>query len=238
MRNTEFHYKGEELELFREAKNWKNYLSRTFRPHVKGDVIEVGAGIGATTEHLLESIHNFHSWTCLEPDGGNVAKLRQIPFRASAKVTVLEGTLGGLPADKQFDTILYVDVLEHIENDLGEIQAAAAHLRPGGKVVVLAPAHQRLFSEFDTAVGHYRRYDKASLSAVLRHSLKLEELKYLDSVGLLASSLNAMVLSQSTPKPWQIRLWDGVFVRASLLLDPLTLNLMGKSVFATAVKPL
>ena len=59
-----------------------------------------------------------------------------------------------------FDTILYVDVLEHIADDAAELARARRLLTPEGNLVVLAPAHQSLFSPFDAAVGHYRRYDE------------------------------------------------------------------------------
>ena len=57
------------------------------------------------------------------------------------------------PADERFDTILYIDVLEHIDDDLGELARSATHLRPGGHLIVLAPAHQALYSPFDKAIG-------------------------------------------------------------------------------------
>jgi 2-polyprenyl-3-methyl-5-hydroxy-6-metoxy-1,4-benzoquinol methylase len=97
------------------------------------------------------------------------------------------GTLAGLPAQRSFDSILYIDVLEHIEDDRVEARHAAGRLRSGGKLIVLAPAHQWLYSPFDEAIGHFRRYSRSSLAAAVPSELKLVELRYLDCVGLLAS---------------------------------------------------
>lgn len=72
-------------------------------------------------------------------------------------------TLAALPRDSRFDTILYIDVLEHIADDRAELVEAARRLNPGGYLVVLSPAHQWLFTAFDAAIGHVRRYTAKSL---------------------------------------------------------------------------
>ena len=99
------------------------------------------------------------------------------------------GTLESL-AGQQFDTIMYIDVLEHIDNDREELSRAASHLRPDGHLIVLAPAHQRLFSPFDTAIGHFRRYNRPMLRTISPASLRLERMRYLDCAGLILSAAN------------------------------------------------
>jgi SAM-dependent methyltransferase len=146
-------------------------------------------------------------------------------------VRVEVGTIRGLE-EASFDTILYVDVLEHIEDDRGELERAAARLRPGGRLVVLAPAHQWLFSPFDSAIGHFRRYTKRSLRELAPPGLELTRLRYLDSVGLLASGANRFLLKSSSPNLGQIRFWDRVLVRASRMVDPLLAYSVGKSVLS------
>jgi SAM-dependent methyltransferase len=116
------------------------------------------------------------------------------------------GTLESLEAS-QFDTIIYIDVLEHIENDRKELEAAAALLRAGGRLIVLSPAHQRLFTPFDAAIGHFRRYSRPMLRSISPSSLRLEQVWYLDSVGLLLSAANLLFLRQSMPTKAQLALW-------------------------------
>jgi hypothetical protein len=151
---------------------------------------------------------------------------------AAARIVHRQGTLAGISTPELFDTIVYLDVLEHIEDDRAELALAAAHLRPGGRVLVLAPAHQSLFSPFDRAVGHFRRYARKSLSAIGPAALTLERLEYLDSVGLLASFANRALLKQQVPTLAQIRTWDRLMVPLSLLLDPLLARRVGKSILA------
>ena len=224
-------YVGDELDLFREAHNWKAYLRSRMAPFLRGDVLEVGAGIGGTTRVMRSLEHS--SWTCLEPDSDHVRQLREEFARAAEpEVRVLPGDLTAIPEGHEFDTILYVDVLEHIEDDRGELERAAQRLRPGGAIVVLAPAHPWLFSPFDSAVGHFRRYTRSSLSKLEPSPLRTERCEYLDSVGLLASAANRLVLRASLPSAAQIRLWDRRLVPLSRCADRLFFHRLGKSVLA------
>src|SRR5439155_19234776 len=94
------------------------------------------------------------------------------------------GTLEKFDDAETFDTILYMDVLEHIEDDRAEVARAAKHLRPGGHVIALSPAHQWLFTPFDRAIGHHRRYTRAGFGALATPDLEPVRLRYLDSIGL------------------------------------------------------
>jgi SAM-dependent methyltransferase len=233
--NPAEHYVGNELELFAEAGNWKRYFASKIRPHLGADVAEVGAGIGGTTA-LLSQGHQGH-WLCLEPDRDLLARIEDAVARGELPgVDARAATLAELPADRLFDTILYIDVLEHIDDDRGEAARASAHLRPGGKLVILSPAHQWLYSPFDRAIGHFRRYTKASLAAAVPEDLARVELLYLDMVGLLASAGNRFITSSAAPSRAQIKLWDGVMVPLSRLLDRVVGHTLGKSVMGVWAK--
>ena len=226
---SEFKYVGSELDLFAAALNWKAYWSGQIRPFLRGDILEVGAGIGSNTPFL--DLGSRERWVCLEPDpeliGQLVKNLKETqPQRAYETVC---GTLGSL-ADQQFDTIIYIDVLEHIDNDREELNQAAGRLRPGGHLIVLSPAHQRLFSPFDAAIGHFRRYNRQMLRSISPPSLHLEKLIYLDSAGLVLSIANSLLLRQSMPTKAQLRVWDGWVVPVSRVLDRCLFNSVGKSI--------
>lgn len=230
-------YIGSELELFAEAANWKKYLKAELSPYLGESVLEVGAGLGGTTSFLCGG--TARRWLCLEPDTGLAAELvSKIGSGALPGVCeALNGTIADLGADDFFDTILYVDVLEHIADDAGELRRAADRLRPAGRLVALSPAHQGLFSEFDREIGHFRRYSKTSLEALKPEGLQTLRLDYLDSAGLLASWGNRLLLRQAMPTPAQVAVWDRVLVPVSRLLDPLLGRRLGKSVLAVWEKP-
>lgn len=222
------HYIGDELHLFQHAQRWKAYWGAHVRPLIQGDVLEVGAGIGANTDALWTS--RVTSWHGLEPDA---VLARQARAATAARPTcrVTEETTAALPVGS-YDTVLYIDVLEHIEHDHEEVARAAALLRPGGHLIVLGPAHQSLFSPFDAAIGHFRRYDKASLRACGVPGLHLASLAYLDSLGALVSFANRLLLRQAQPTLSQILFWDRCVVPVSRVLDPLLGHRLGKSILA------
>jgi SAM-dependent methyltransferase len=225
---TSYTYIGSELELFRAAKNWKDYYYRMIRHHLGAEILEVGAGIGGTTQILCRANHL--RWVCLEPDSNLIDGLKAEP-NLPIGCEIQQGSLAELPEGEGFDTILYIDVLEHIEDDLAEVQRAATHLKPGGCLIVLAPAHQWLFSPFDRSIGHYRRYNRTMLEALTPPGLTLVSLKYLDSVGLLASLSNRF-LKQRMPTSGQIKLWDTWMVPLSKVVDPIVGYRIGKSILS------
>jgi 2-polyprenyl-3-methyl-5-hydroxy-6-metoxy-1,4-benzoquinol methylase len=142
--------------------------------------------------------------------------------------------LTDLEGEQPFDTILYIDVLEHIEDDRGELLSALRVLEPGGRLIIVAPAHQCLYTEFDRRIGHCRRYAKAELLSALPAEFRVQKMRYLDSAGLLASVANRTLLKSSSPTPAQIRLWDNWMVRTSRLIDPVFRYRLGKTILCIA----
>jgi 2-polyprenyl-3-methyl-5-hydroxy-6-metoxy-1,4-benzoquinol methylase len=226
---SEFKYVGSELELFATVHNWKSYWSSRLRPFVAGDILEVGAGIGSNTPYLNRGGNR--RWVCLEPDPVLAAQLRLNLGQATSlhECEIVCGTLQSLEA-RQFDTIMYIDVLEHIENDRKELEAAARLLRAGGRLIVLSPAHQRLFTPFDAAIGHFRRYNRAIFRGISPASLALDQVWYLDSLGLVLSAANRHFLRQSMPTTAQLRFWDQCVIPVSQVLDRCLFGLVGKSI--------
>jgi SAM-dependent methyltransferase len=229
---SDLNYVGQELDIFAQARNWKRYWSSCVRPFIAGDVLEVGGGIGANTPLLLSQ--SVRSWVCLEPDP-NLARRAAVSLAkdpATAGCKVLVGTTQTMQEEGCFDSVLYIDVLEHIEKDVEELERAAELLRKGGSLIVLSPAHQWLYTAFDQSIGHFRRYDRASLTGCGPKHCTLSKIWYLDSAGMLASCGNRLLLRQAMPRLRQILFWDRCFVPVSTFLDPLLLHRAGKSILA------
>jgi hypothetical protein len=222
-------YVGSELELFEEARHWKRYWHSQIAPYIRGSVLEVGAGNGNNTRVL--SGPDQIRWVCLEPD---LALCRELRIRAGTgmKPDIVAGTLEAISDQPGFDTILYLDVLEHIEMDSRELASSARILKPGGHLIVLGPAHPRLYSPFDRAIGHFRRYTRTTLRSTAPDNLRLVLCRYLDCAGLAASSANALFLKQSLPTKDQILFWDRFLIPISRYIDPVLWYACGKSVLA------
>jgi len=222
-------YIGNELELFDKAKNWKNYYGNSVKPFLTGDVMEVGAGIGATTRSLCNGTQN--KWVCLEPDtvlaNQITMKMQRKELPACCELRI--GTLENQSPTELFDTLIYIDVIEHIENDAAELQRAYKHLKKGGHLIILVPAHQWLYSPFDEAIGHFRRYNKGMLKKAIPQGFMQHTLKYMDSVGLMASIANKLFLKQSYPTQQQVLFWDSTLVPISRFTDVVIFHAIGKS---------
>jgi SAM-dependent methyltransferase len=219
-----FRYSGQELPQMARAVHWKSYIAELIRPHLGPSVLEVGAGIGGNIPYLRHP--PVREWTALEPDAVQAAQIRDPGVR------VVVGTITAIGATERFDVILYLDVLEHLADDAAELRRAATHLVPGGRLVVLAPAHRWLTSPMDAAVGHYRRYSAAGLRALTPAGCRLEVLDHLDAFGCIASLANRLVLRRTQISAGQVRLWDGGLVPLSRRLDRWLGFRFGKSLLA------
>jgi SAM-dependent methyltransferase len=235
---TAISYIGRELDLFALACNWKGYLRHLLTPYLGQRVLEVGAGQGATTAAFCHGSHR--EWLCLEPDPELCAELDQ--HRRDGRIPpccqVQNGVVADLAVDRRFDSVLYVDVLEHIPADADELARAAQRLLPGGTLSVVAPAHRVLFCAFDRAVGHHRRYSRNTLRAIAPAACRLEVWRYLDCVGMFASIANRFLLRQALPSERQVLFWDRRLVPLSRRLDPLLRYRVGKSLLCVWTKEL
>lgn len=229
-----YQYSGPELEIFDQAQNWKSYLADMLSPFLHGRILEVGAGIGNITEAIYprNDIGLIEEWVCLEPDAEQAAQteIRIAEIFLDKHCSVQTGKLDDVLIEKSFDSILYIDVLEHIEDDADQVRQAAKRLRPGGHLIVMAPAWPFLFSPLDEKAGHFRRYTKSSMRALTPPETFFKSCRYLDSVGMLASLTNRLIMRQGTPTLSQIAFWDRGMIPISRILDRLVFYNLGKSV--------
>lgn len=225
-----FTYEGNELELFQHAKNWKTYFSKAIKPFISTEVLEVGAGIGATT--LLLNDGGATTWLLLEPDKGMSDALKEKIYSKQLpdNCKVETGTIDDL--SDQFDTIIYIDVLEHILEDKEELAKSVSRMKAGGHLIVLSPAFQSLYNPFDKAIGHYRRYNKKSLRKIGPPDLQLIQCRYYDSTGFFAAWMNKILLRKKYPTQKQVLFWDRWMIPVSKFTDKLTFHSFGKSIIA------
>jgi SAM-dependent methyltransferase len=227
---THLDYVGDELAIFALATNWKAYLARALAPYISGSVAEVGAGLSSNTRMMCNPARS-EDWLCLEPDPGMATELKRMQTlgRLPERCIVHCGILTDIPRSQRFDTIVYIDVLEHIEDDRRELSEAATHLNERGRIVVLSPAWQHLYTAFDRKIGHFRRYTKSGLGISVA-DLEVEAAFYLDSAGYFASLMNKLLLRQSMPKRSQILTWDRFIIPVSRVLDRIICRRFGRSV--------
>jgi len=222
------HYMGRELELFAAAHRWRAYWGRKVAPFLGERVLEVGAGIGSNVLALWRPA--IADWLAVEPDYDLAERFLERTRALLPRPRVHEGTLESLAGEAPFDTALYIDVLEHLEDDAEELARAATFLRPGGHMVALSPGHPSLFSPFDKAIGHHRRYTLKDLSQRVGRHFTVVKAMHLDSIGALLSLSNRLLLRAAEPTQRQLAFWNRLCVPLSHVADPLLLHRFGRSV--------
>ena len=230
-KSTKINYQGTELPTFADAINWKTYWSKSLSRYATGTVIEVGAGIGSSTRYIC-SHFGIDRCICIEPDPSLAAQLSKLVSAGSLPnyCEIKCGILSDLGLNVKANAIFYIDVLEHIENDMEEVATAATHLMPGGRLVVLSPAFSWLYTPFDKALGHYRRYSRKDVNRLTAPELEVERVFFLDSLGMFLSMGNRLLLRSKAPTIGQIRLWDQKFVPISSYVDRIFGSIAGRSI--------
>ncbi len=222
------------LERMNDAVHYNAWLAQKFNAHLGRRVLEVGAGTGTITERIAPGKERV---VALELEQSYVDQL-QARFRDSPQVRpyLADVALADWPGlkEERIDSILLSNVLEHIPDDAGAVRRFRGLLEPGGALVIFVPAHQWLFGSLDEAVGHHRRYTPTTLRTVLEgNGFRIEQLEWMNLVGIPGWFFNARVLRRRTMPPLQLKLYDAVapwLARAeSLVKLP-----VGLSLFAVA----
>ncbi|MFM7262135.1 MAG: glycosyltransferase [Acidimicrobiales bacterium] len=205
-----------ELEVLSNTPVSTSIIVDEIAPHLGRRVLEVGAGLGAVTRELTG---RGLTVTALEPDPSLFARLGT----GTTGATLVNGTLDDVPEGELFETVLYVNVLEHIRDDSHELRRAVARLAPGGNIVVFVPALPALYGTMDEVSGHHRRYRRAELGAVFASAgLEVRVLRAFDTVGVLPYWFMYRVLRRRTLGGASVGLYDRVIVPLSRAVGRVT----------------
>ena len=135
------------LDIFDNAKVWIKYVHFLNKKYYKNDFLEVGAGIGSFTDNYKERIKNIF---LTEVDKNNLSILKD-KYKNNLNIKFLDKEVGDI--EEQFNTIAHFNVLEHIKEDKKEIYNCLNKINQNGYLVILVPAHNKLYSKLDKDVG-------------------------------------------------------------------------------------
>ncbi len=214
-------------ERFDNANFHIKYCLLSLKKFISGNIIEIGAGCGSFTRNYYNT--KIKSIVLTEMDIKNINDLK-IKFNNDANIKILNSSIENI--DQKFDTILYFHVLEHIRDDIREIKNAIRKLNTGGHIIMMVPAHQKIYSNLDQAVGHFRRYEKDFFKNNL-FGLELVNFKYLDAMGYLLYNLNRTFFKKETfPSKLKIFIWDKIFTPITVIIDFILNYRLGKCIIA------
>jgi ubiquinone/menaquinone biosynthesis C-methylase UbiE len=227
-----------DLEIMaKEAQNYRAWMFRKVEPFIGQRVLEIGAGIGNFTDLLTN--RELVVATDVFPEC--VEKLNQ---RLGRQLRVPPMLLDICAAEAlelrrhRFDTIVCLNVLEHIENDCAALSNMQAVLSPGGRLVLVVPALQWIYGTVDESLLHYRRYTKGSLRPRMeRAGFRIEALSYMNVVGVAGWFLNNRILKRRTENANQIAIFDRWIAPWAERLERIVPLPIGLSLVAIGRKP-
>jgi SAM-dependent methyltransferase len=193
------------------APRYNRWQHSRVAPFLGRRICEVGSGIGNMSTLILDGAPELLVLTDTDPSYSEALRHQ---FGGHQDVVVEELTLPDKSAANRFqryalDTIVALNVIEHIAEDLEALKSMAAMLRPGGRAVVLVPAFQRLFGSLDHELGHIRRYTRRSLSQRMSEAgFQVERAFYFNLVGTLGWWVNARLRKVPRIPIDQLRYFD------------------------------
>lgn len=235
MDENSFSYSGTELAALAGAQNYYRWIYTHFAPYLGPRTIEIGAGVGTFAELLLTH-PNLKELVLVEPAENLFPRLRDT-FSHEPRVTVIHGYVDASPPTMSADSIVLVNVLEHVEDVPTFLSALDARLTPAGRLLLFVPAGPRLFGTLDRQFGHHRRYTPTTLTQSLEVAgFRLHSLCYFNLLGVVTWFIAGRVLRKTSLSPRDVQLYDRWVVPWVAALESLATPPFGQSLVAVAVK--
>ncbi len=190
------------LEELEKADLFNSWVFEKIEPFLGNSILEIGCGTGNFTT-LLAVPRRSVTAVDIQPKYAE-ATARRLAGRNDIEVICADATT--MDINRRFDTIVMLDVLEHIEDDVGFLKRLKQLLQPEGRMVLKVPSGQWLYGSMDKAIGHYRRYTRQSLAiAATAAGLKLDTAKPFNRTACLGWWLNGRLLKRLTPPAAQVQ---------------------------------
>ena len=235
MLNDQATYFGKDLEAMVDAVNYQQWLVDEFKPYLGSRIAEIGAGNGNISNLIL--LQNIEKLYAFEPSE-NMYRLLKKRMNCNAKVEIFQ-TIFQQKAEafaNFFDTILYVNVLEHIEDDRQELFTAQSCLKSKGYIGIFVPAMKWLYSNYDKSLGHFRRYSKSRLVELVNEAdFDVVKVRYFDIAGILPWYVNFVLLKKQLTY-LNVQLYDNVVIPIMRYVEGIVQPPIGKSLFLIGQK--
>ncbi len=235
MNNKDNVYFGKDLEAMSFAQNYHQWIFEEISPYIGQKMAEIGAGVGNFSDFLLQN--DILSIDAFEPSSNMYPYLEQ-KFEANPKVITHNSFFESMAEQyiEAFDSVIYINVLEHIEDDIASLVEARKTLKPDGRIIIFVPALPFLYSELDKSVGHFRRYTRSGLCQVVKQAnLEIETIKYFDIAGIIPWYI-AFVLMKQTASSGNVSLYDNWVIPLMKRLEKLITPPVGKNLLLVARK--
>jgi SAM-dependent methyltransferase len=220
------------FDSLRDADNYADWIAELIEPHLGDHVLEVGAGHGDLTERLRRDGSHV---VATETDRTCAAALEE-RYASDPDVEIHQADLVPSDAAATFDSIVAINVVEHLQRDDDAMALLANRLRPGGRLVLVVPAFDALSSDADARIGHRRRYRTSDLALQLdRVGLRVVDAQYFNVAGALAWWLLARQLGWVPG--WSARLLDDFAIPVTRRFEADRATRFGQSLLCVGERP-
>ncbi|HVZ55731.1 MAG TPA: class I SAM-dependent methyltransferase [Chitinophagaceae bacterium] len=227
------------LQVIAKADKFNKWMFETIAPYAIGNILEIGSGIGNLSRYFLE---NNYQITLSDIDPGYVRILQQQFGNFSNLHGILQIDLQHKDFQQEyaslkegFNTIFYLNVLEHLQDENRAIKNSLFLLKDGGTLIILVPAYAILYSQMDKALQHYKRYTKQSLNKLLSgNGTTIKQSFYFNAIGIVAWLYGKLLRLETVPNK-EMRFYNKL-VPVSRFLDRLLMKKIGLSVISIAQK--
>jgi len=220
----------------RQARRYFDWQHRLIAPELGPRVLEVGCGIGNFTRTIADRecvIGIDVDEGCVEAMRRNLAGYWNVEAR---HMDVVSSEFVRLSAELP-DSIVCLNVLEHIEDDRQALANMHAVLRAGGRAILIVPAFEALYGPIDANLGHYRRYSKRAFRKLAAESgFSVVKLRYMNCAGFFGWWVNARLLKRDRQSEKQIAFFDAVLAPLQERLERLVAVPLGQSLFVVLEK--
>ncbi|HEY79902.1 MAG TPA: class I SAM-dependent methyltransferase [Anaerolineae bacterium] len=212
----------ETLRRMASVAHYNRWIYEELSPYAGRRLLEVGCGIGNMTEYFLDR----ELLVGVDRLAASVQFTRR-RFQRHPHVEIFQGDITDAAILERlrpyrFDTVICINVLEHIQDDVRALQHMRQALQPGGRLLLLVPAGPYLYGELDGALGHHRRYERGGLAeAVQAAGFRPIQIRYMNLAGIAGWWLNSRVLRRRLLPKGQLAWFDRLaplFIRAERLL--------------------
>jgi SAM-dependent methyltransferase len=249
---TDFHYRTKsdermstdnitisDLEIMSNATNYRNWMYRRIAPFIGQRVLEIGAGIGNFTELLLDRelvVATDKYGPCVDYFRARLGKqLSAEPIQMD--IAAWDDQADQRLIDYGLDTVICLNVLEHVEDDLSALANMYRILRPGGRLILLVPAFQFLFGSVDRSLEHHRRYTrKTLLPRIIQAGFRLETAYHMNVIGIAGWFLNNRVIKRKEESSDQIKFFDQFIAPWAEQLEKVLPPPIGLSIIAIGIR--
>lgn len=233
---SDFDYITSDLDDMSNAKNYSKWIISLIKPYIGDYILEVGAGCGNFTQVLLE-VTNSKILT-IEPSKKQFNLLLENLANHKERVScenIFSNTLVKNNTSIKFDTIIYNNVLEHIEYDVEELKNIKKLLKPNGHIVIYSPALPFLMSEFDKSIGHFHRYTKKEiLQKINQAGYTSVKFTYVDFIGVFLWLIKFKLLKSKRLGVESVKIFDSIIVPIISGLEKIIPIPIGKNVLVIA----